>query len=93
MTQEVMWSSALVPGSRVPKPLVISLSDSADDRVLFFLINPFQPTRVYDNEGQAPSTLRMGTGCQGNQPRDQRVGTFDPPPTPTPKRGEGPRLS
>lgn len=45
----------------VPKPPVISLSDRAEERVLFFPISPIRPIRIYGKEGRAPSALRMGT--------------------------------
>ena len=35
--------------------------------------------------GKPPGKLRLGAGCQGNQPQDWRVGAF----TSTPVSGEG----
>ena len=29
----------------------------------------------------------IGAGCQGNQPRDERVGTFSPAPEPPGRKG------
>ena len=32
-------------------------------------------------------SFRMGAGCQGNPPRDDRVGTFSPAPEPPGRKG------
>lgn len=47
--------------------------------------DPYNYTRIFNNKmtfRKPLGNLRISAGCQGNQPSDQRIGTFSPSPTP-----------